>query len=204
MLRKFSNVQIVINSLHMKVNKGEVLFQCSGCHKAFSREVSLQRHRKVYVGEKPFQCPECYREFCWKCDLINHWKILQERTQLNAQNFVKNINTSVMWLHIFKGNMLKRRPMYQRCKMNTFLVLFGVMHEKGHQILTIVLRDSPTTVVRHITHPVTVKSSLTNLGWVYHASTESVILKWLNIQDYRLLWEGNEKVNCWLCRFHHL
>lgn len=60
-------------------------FECSTCHKSFSRFASLRRHIKlVHEGRKSLQCNQCPRVFFFKTQLANH--ILTHSLKVKPKN----------------------------------------------------------------------------------------------------------------------
>ncbi|CAK7312063.1 Zinc finger protein with KRAB and SCAN domains 7 [Vulpes lagopus] len=57
---------------HQRVLKGQKLYQCDECGKAFSRRSHLIGHQRIHTGEKPYACSECGKTFRQTSQLIVH------------------------------------------------------------------------------------------------------------------------------------
>ncbi|XP_061252178.1 zinc finger protein with KRAB and SCAN domains 7-like isoform X6 [Bos javanicus] len=62
-------------SEHQGVLKGQKLYHCDECDKAFNRSSHLIGHQRIHTGEKPYECSECGKTFRQTSQLVVHLRI---------------------------------------------------------------------------------------------------------------------------------
>lgn len=125
----------------LDTSKHEKKFECSQCHKRFTRKQNLISHEMIHKDLRPYFCPTCERAFRRKHDMRRHQKL-----HLHKKPFV----CSKCGRSFSRGDALLRHEKSQSgCSLQKF--------KKQHRVL---YTKSPTTPVKtnvsHIsTHPST-------------------------------------------------
>ncbi|KAF9878015.1 hypothetical protein CkaCkLH20_04591 [Colletotrichum karsti] len=61
--------------LHMRRRVEAAKFQCTICHKSFTRNVNLKGHERSHFGERPYACSRCGKAFARVNDCRRHERI---------------------------------------------------------------------------------------------------------------------------------
>ncbi|XP_078057036.1 uncharacterized protein LOC144481760 [Mustelus asterias] len=66
---------VVFDEQQLTCQRGERLFECADCGKAFTRLRGLQDHQRIHTGERPFICIDCGKTFTRMSALRVHLQV---------------------------------------------------------------------------------------------------------------------------------
>jgi len=87
-----------------RANQKQSSYECSTCHKTFTRSDNYKRHLKIHEGSKDYECPRCHEKFLRQEDMKEHVKRKHKKIRDRPCPYCeyKAGNTSDLYKHMDK------------------------------------------------------------------------------------------------------
>ena len=93
-----------------KIDSGEKPYECTTCHKRFTRLDTLKQHERSHTGEKPFECKTCQKKFSRLGRLQTHQRIHTGEKPFECKYYCKKGFTQICHLKIHERIHTGEKP----------------------------------------------------------------------------------------------